>query len=52
MRNALDDPPDFLINGISELMDDLDQVSDTGFSFYRQDEESQVRIFDVKLTRL
>jgi hypothetical protein len=38
MRNALDDPTSLPDNGISELMDDLDQVSDTGFSFYRQDE--------------
>lgn len=40
LRNALDDPPVFLIDEISELIDDFDQVSDTGFSFYREDEES------------
>ena len=37
MRNAPDDPPVFLIDEISEPIDELDQVSDTGFSFYRED---------------
>jgi hypothetical protein len=40
MLNAIDDTPVFLIDEISELIDDLNQVCDTGFSFYREDEES------------
>jgi hypothetical protein len=40
MRNAFDDPPVFLIEEIAELSEESDQVSDTGFAFYREDEES------------